>query len=549
MANPGPTGSANEIAGTQRGSLFNQRLKKFAGESFNRRMVGFTLCRAWVYVSFFNTAMLLFAENPTETIHSVYICSLVALILTLVACAWLNGQLERFFMTGLGRAFPAFATVTGSLVLMLANRGSTWGIVAVVASGVLTGIGSGLILVYWGRVYSTTGGPASAAEASLAFLLATLLVPVFAIVPLPVQVAIIAILPILSSILLVREFDTLDHAPYLREIKAPAVQSSARNGKDAAGDDGRSCPIKTDVERLALRNLVKVSVSSLVFGSAVGIIRTLYSSQSALADTFATNLIMPLSGLIAAAIVIGLLLFSRRLDLAFTYRPVVIFMTVSCLILPLTGGHYYSAYVLTLLGYFIFEILNWVMMADITFRYRMSAYKVYGLGRAAVSAGVLVGELIGLLFKPYGDGIPIEVLYVISLVLVLMMVITYTLTLTERDVARITRLESRPFKLSAKAMTEVVEDSPEAESEAGAAHELTMDERVHLLALRNGIEGRAYDVLLLMAKGRTAARIEQELYISRGTVNTYSHKVYQKLGIHSRQELFDLLDSVKEDQA
>ena len=129
------------------------------------------------------------------------------------------------------------------------------------------------------------------------------------------------------------------------------------------------------------------------------------------------------------------------------------------------------------------------------------------------------------------------------------MVIVYTLTLTERDVARVTRMESRPFKVSAKALEEVEapDDEPAVDVPAEEARELTLEEKVQLLALRNGIEGRAYDVLLLMAKGRTAARIEQELYISRGTVNTYSHKVYQKLDIHSRQELFDLLDSVKEE--
>ena len=137
-----------------------------------------------------------------------------------------------------------------------------------------------------------------------------------------------------------------------------------------------------------------------------------------------------------------------------------------------------------------------------------------------------------------------------SLGLVLLMVITYTLTLTERDVARVTRMESRPFKLPAKALADAEPETPatgapvEAEEEP---RELSLEEKVQLLALRNDISGRAYDVMLLMAKGRTAARIEQELYVSRGTVNTYSHKVYQKLGIHSRQELFDLVDNMKDE--
>lgn len=538
-------------SGMQRSSLFNQRLKKFARESLNRRMIGFTLCRAWVYVSFFNAAMLFFAKNAQATLHQIYMVSLVALILTLIACAIINLPLERLFTKRVHQILPVALTVIGSVLQVFADNSTMWGTVALYASGILTGYGSGVILLYWGRIYSEAGGPTSAGECSLAFLLGTLLVPFFVLCPLWLQVLLLAVLPIGSGILLVQELGKINHAPYLSQREVAHEQSATEKPglpSKAASDGPHS------MDRAGVVLLAKLSVSSLLFGSIVGIVRTLYTSHDPNTSFFPTHLVLPAAALIAALVVIGILLLARRLDLAFTYRPVIIFMTVACLILPLVHSNYYLTYLLAMSGYFCFEILNWVMLADITHRHNASAYRVYGFGRAAVTGGIFVGETAGLVLGRFADGIPTEVLYGISLALVLSMVIVYTLTLTERDVARVTRMEARPFKMSAKAM-EAAGDRTDAATGGSAgekdgpedSRELSLDERVELLALRYGIDGRAYDVLLLMAKGRTAARIEQELYISRGTVNTYSHKIYQKLDIHSRQELYDLIDAVEEE--
>ena len=537
-------GNHTPSIGAPRSSVFSQRLRKFGSEAFNRRMIGFTLCRAWVYISFFNAALLVAADDPHETLEFIYLVSLIALIATHLVCGWLNRRMERFFMTLFGQVFPPAITVIGSLLLLAAGGPGFTGTLAAFCSALFTGVGSGLILTCWGRIYSTTGGPTSAAECSLAFLLATMVVPFYALMPVPAQMALMAILPIGSALLLVPEFRPLNHGFYLNDKGqvADTRSTSMEAGTDSdhrSGSNGGGHAI-----------LLKLTFSSLIFGSIVGVVRTLYSSRSPLFETFATNLVLPLAALIAAAIVIGILLFARRLDMAFTYRPVLIFMTISCLALPLLEGSYFLSYVLTMAGYFCYEILNWVMLTDITYRHRMSAYRVYSFGRAAVSGGILVGQFASLFMSSYPEGMPTQMLYGISLGFVLLMIITYTLTLTERDVARVTRMESRPFKLPAKALADAEPETPAAGTSAEAEEEpreLSLEEKVQLLALRNDISGRAYDVLLLMAKGRTAARIEQELYVSRGTVNTYSHKVYQKLGIHSRQELFDLVDSVKDE--
>ena len=48
-------------------------------------------------------------------------------------------------------------------------------------------------------------------------------------------------------------------------------------------------------------------------------------------------------------------------------------------------------------------------------------------------------------------------------------------------------------------------------------------------------------MLALLAKGRSIPYIRDELIISRETAATHAKHIYAKLGVHSRQELIDLV--------
>ena len=49
------------------------------------------------------------------------------------------------------------------------------------------------------------------------------------------------------------------------------------------------------------------------------------------------------------------------------------------------------------------------------------------------------------------------------------------------------------------------------------------------------------EVLLLLAQRKTVGIIKRELFIANGTAKAHVRHIYQKLDIHTRQELFDLL--------
>ena len=52
---------------------------------------------------------------------------------------------------------------------------------------------------------------------------------------------------------------------------------------------------------------------------------------------------------------------------------------------------------------------------------------------------------------------------------------------------------------------------------------------------------RERDVFFLLAEGRSTARVKEELCIAEGTVNTHVRNIYSKLGVHTRQEMLDVI--------
>lgn len=64
--------------------------------------------------------------------------------------------------------------------------------------------------------------------------------------------------------------------------------------------------------------------------------------------------------------------------------------------------------------------------------------------------------------------------------------------------------------------------------------------RAEELAALHRLTARESDVALLLARGRSAAYIGDELGISANTVRGHVKSVYAKLGVHSKQELIDL---------
>ena len=69
-----------------------------------------------------------------------------------------------------------------------------------------------------------------------------------------------------------------------------------------------------------------------------------------------------------------------------------------------------------------------------------------------------------------------------------------------------------------------------------------MVKNVACIADRYGLSPREREVVELLAQGRSQPYIRDCLVLSKSTVATHVRHIYAKLGIHTRQELIDLVN-------
>lgn len=78
---------------------------------------------------------------------------------------------------------------------------------------------------------------------------------------------------------------------------------------------------------------------------------------------------------------------------------------------------------------------------------------------------------------------------------------------------------------------------PRPEGAASSDKTLVDDAYLHEVALAHDLSPRETEVFMLLAQGRSRAFIQDALSVSEGTVKTHTSRVYQKLGVSSKQEL------------
>lgn len=80
----------------------------------------------------------------------------------------------------------------------------------------------------------------------------------------------------------------------------------------------------------------------------------------------------------------------------------------------------------------------------------------------------------------------------------------------------------------------------EAERESDSVK--TRASSLSAIAERYQLSDRENEVMGWLIKGRSVKFIAEKMFLSTGTVNTYLYRIYQKMGIHSRQELLNLFE-------
>ncbi len=496
-----------EIAEHTPEPYFIQRLRKLSQEVFTLRMLGFMLSKAWVFAFFFVPSGF-FGNASFDSLLSFDALSRNALILTLVvfgvrAAQWLTPRTSRLCC-----ALAAAFSVAGTVFAAIPTVSEAMGLTSLLAAALLTGMGSGMLSIMWGIEYGRTTGSVTAAEVSVAYAFASFILPAYVLFPAWAQVLTLVALPIVSSLLLYYQ-------------RRSDVRGSRRGASESTNP---FCSLGGSKLQLA-----KIAVSSMVFAVVIVVLRSVYERTVPLAPGD-TAVMAASSALVGSMIVIALLVFSRRPETAFSYRPVVLLIAGGCFLLPMIESGTALPYFFARVGYICFLVLNIVMLSDLASRGSIKPGVVFGIGLASLSFGMFVGQLFVVLLENFGGPL-FESTSALSGFLVFVLLITYVLSMTNRpDSSARGQVPTAEVPVGAQGGNVTIQTEAEFER------------RCQILSERAGISERACEVMVLYAKGRSKSRIEQELYISQSTVSFHLRNIYQKLDIHSRQELIDAIE-------
>ena len=78
-------------------------------------------------------------------------------------------------------------------------------------------------------------------------------------------------------------------------------------------------------------------------------------------------------------------------------------------------------------------------------------------------------------------------------------------------------------------------------SEPADAPRLTREQACAVLGEEQGLTAREVEVMERFSQGNSLRKVAETMFISTSTAQSHVKSVYRKLGIHSKQELIDLV--------
>lgn len=197
---------------------------------------------------------------------------------------------------------------------------------------------------------------------------------------------------------------------------------------------------------------------------------------------------------------------------------ILAFTATGVLALPLFG-RLLSGWALVVIGVAqtLVVMLLWAMLSDVAHRSSLPPLAVFGFGWVAHSLPFPIGQALGstLSFHSAAASLVAVIVYLLAMASVFL--------LDERDFSR-----NRIFA--------DLEQAAPPRSMFGP-----IEQACRRLGEQGGLTEREGEVMLLICQGRSKGYIAENLCISENTVRSHARHLYAKLGVHSKQDLLDLV--------
>ena len=205
------------------------------------------------------------------------------------------------------------------------------------------------------------------------------------------------------------------------------------------------------------------------------------------------------------------------------------------------GGLRGAASVVVHVASALFELYVWCILAFVVKQRSAEPAVVFGLGRGAYVAGLVGGWVVGTyVVASIGTASLASGFYVVSALIMVAMVVAF---FRQRDFDLLYTPEdpgvaSIPDLIDAEQRASNARQGQFAGKRKGAFQRV-----VDQLSSEGMLSTRESEVFRLLAMGYGTDRVASELCVTTNTVRVHTHNLYVKLGIHSRDELMELVDS------
>ena len=207
---------------------------------------------------------------------------------------------------------------------------------------------------------------------------------------------------------------------------------------------------------------------------------------------------------------------------------VVVPLTASAtlLLIPTLGTQAeLSISILAKFCYVGFTFLVLAMLAQGVYRHETPSLWVFGLARASSEAAIFGGIIAYRMARAWGITHNVPALWLLSLFgFAVMALCIYIVHQEKRGTSE--------WGVLCERVTSTAKPTSAREQ---------FVERCDMLADQYGLTPREKDILILLAQGRSGREIENELLLSQNTVKTHARHLYAKLGLHSKEDIRNLV--------
>lgn len=502
---------------------------------------------AWRFCSY--KTGLLFGDSQSTNIQQTpsYLVDalLAALVLfclpPLLTSMSLKGK--RVLAAG-GAVFMSAGTLATGFA---ATSGSFAGIVA---GGVLTGLGSGVLytLSGLGYVYETTDRLETIIPLNMVWALFGAIATPF-LAGTDAGIVSVAILPLCAGAIIWHGLPQLETAQLpndMNEMTKPSRRSVA---------------------------LILVCTVLFEIGACSRIASPLFMSVASTFGTFTLyyQVISVITFVLLIPISLLAITSSRKFNVLVTFRRMVPLLIIAATmnLAPILPGFQLLGALLNAFANTYLTLTLYIWAFSLAKRGAMSPCWSFSLYMGLMIVGIALGNVIGSLVPvdpPVGDAAGIHVFIMVASFAVLLLILPDKPRERGEEVTPLeqghaeddeTGCKESAFSTQGESAAQpdciVVQHGQQAEnalqangpssSKQASTLAPSFAERFVVLAQERGLTSREIEICLLLAQGRSRPYIREKLVISKSTVDTHARHAYAKLGIHSNQELIDLLEN------